>query len=98
MRINCLAKSFITVRVVFDRYKTDSLKVRTRVKRTSGKNVRYQVIDSTNICGISLKQLLLYVLTKRDLTVYLSKYLEDTLKILTVNMFYHTKTKCYLCK
>ena len=68
------------MRVVFDRYKTDSLKSRTRAKRTSGKNVRYQVIDTTNICGISLKQLLSYVLTKWDLTVYLSKYLQDYFK------------------
>ena len=68
------------MRVVFDWYKTDSLKSRTRVKRTSRKNVRYQVIDSTNICGILLKQLLSYVLTKRDLTVYLSKYFKDYFK------------------
>ena len=47
----------------------ESLKSRTRAKRTSGKAVRYQVIDSTNICRITLKQLLAYVLTKRDLTV-----------------------------
>ena len=57
------------MQVVFDWYKMKSLKSRTRAKRTSGKAVRYQVIDSTNICRITLKQLLAYVLTKRDLTV-----------------------------
>ena len=44
--------------------------------RTSGKTVRYQ-IDSKNICSITLKQFLSHVLTKKDLTVYLSKYLKD---------------------
>ena len=57
--------------------KTESLKFRTSAKRASGKAVRYQVIDSANICGITLKQFLSHVLTKRDLTVYLSKYLKD---------------------
>ena len=65
------------MRVVFDRYKTESLKSRTRAKRTSGKAVRYQVIDSASIYGITLKQFLSHVLTKRDLTVYLSQYLKD---------------------
>ena len=57
--------------------KTESLKFRTSAKTASGKAVRYQVIDSTNICGITLKQFLSHVLTKRDLTVYLSKYVND---------------------
>ena len=65
------------MRVVFDRYKTEPLKPRTWAKTTFGKTVRYQVIDSANICSITLKQLLSHVLTKRDLTVYLSKYLKD---------------------
>ena len=55
----------------------ESLKSRTRAKRTSGKAVRYQVIDSTNIYSITVKQFLSHGLTKRDLTVYLSKYLKD---------------------
>ena len=64
------------MRVVFDWYKTESLKSRTKAKRTSGKAVRYQVTDSTNIWSITLKQFLSYVLTNRDLTIYLSKYLK----------------------
>ena len=61
-----LTKSFTTVQVIFDRYKTESLNSRTRAKRTSGKAVRYQVIDSINVCCITKKQFLSHVLTKRD--------------------------------
>ena len=43
--ISYLGKSFTTVRVIFDRYKTESLKSRTSPKKTSGKAVRYQVIE-----------------------------------------------------
>ena len=76
-RKDYLAKSSTTVLVFFDWYKAESMKSRTRAKRISRKAVRYQVIDSTNICDITLIQLLSHVLTKRDLTVFLSKYLKD---------------------
>ena len=71
--------------------KTESLKFWTSPKRAFGKTVRCQ--DSTNISAITLKQYLSHVLTKRDLTVYLSTTSRITLKILTVDMFYHTTTK-----
>ena len=82
------------MRAVFDRYKMESLKSRTRAKRTSGKAVRYQVIDSTNIYSITVKQFLSHGLTKRDLTVYLSKYLKDYFEDSNRQYAYcHTKTK-----
>ena len=91
-RTDYLTKSFTTAKVAFDRYKTKSLKSRTIAKRKSGKAVRYQVIDSTNICGITLKQFLSHVLTKRHLTVFYQNISRISLKILTLNMFYHMKT------
>lgn len=69
-----LSQNFEEVRLVFDRYIDDSLKERTRKKRTSGKEVRYKVSDSTNIANITLKQLLSHIETKQQLTKYLAKY------------------------
>ena len=77
-----LAQSCWEVRLVFDRYIKDSLKARTRKKRTSGKEVNYKVSDSTNISNISLKQLLSHIETKQELTVYLAKYLIDSLEFI----------------
>ena len=68
-----LAAHFTEVRLVFDRYINDSLKAGTRRKRTSGKEVRYQISDSTKITSIQLKTLLSHIDTKQDLTVYLAR-------------------------
>ena len=49
---------YTEVRLVFDRYISDSFKIRTRRKRTSRKGICYKILDSTNISSISLKSLL----------------------------------------
>ena len=68
-----LGQGFQEIRLVFDQYIKDSLKSRTRKKRTSGKEVRYKISDATNIANISLKQLLSHIGTKQDLTIYLGE-------------------------
>ncbi|XP_057316575.1 uncharacterized protein LOC130657604 [Hydractinia symbiolongicarpus] len=60
------------IRLVFDRYIENSLKARTRKHPTSGNEVRYKVLDNTNISAISLKQFLSYIDTKQALTIYLA--------------------------
>ena len=69
-RVNFLGHNFDEIRLVFDRYVKDSLKARTRRKRTSCKEVRYKISDATNICNITLKQLLSHIDTKQDLAIY----------------------------
>ena len=61
------------VRLVFDRYIKESLKAQTKRKRTSGKEIRYNVSDSTKISSISLKSFLTHIDTKQNLTVYLAE-------------------------
>ena len=78
-RIARISSGFEQVRLVFDRYVKDSLKARTRHKRTSGNEIRYQVSDVTNIENITLKQFLSHIDTKQDLTNYLTKYAKDHL-------------------
>ena len=68
-----MASNYTEVRLVFDRFISDSLKARTTRKRTSGREVRYKMSDYTNISLISLKSLLSHIDTKQDLTVYLAK-------------------------
>ena len=53
-----LAGGFGEVRLVFDRYFQNSLKSRTREKRTCGQGIRYQISATTDISNITLKQLL----------------------------------------
>ena len=65
---------------MFDRYIKESLKARTRSKRTSGHEVRYQISDNTNISNIQLKQLLSHIDTKQDLTVYLANHTIEALE------------------
>ena len=64
---------YTEVRLVFDRYISDSFKIRTRRKRTSRKGICYKILDSTNISSISLKSLLQHIDAKQDLPVYLAK-------------------------
>ena len=64
---------YMEVRLVFYRYIKESLKAQTRRKRTSGKEIRYKVSDSTEIPSISFKSLLLFTDTKQDLVVYLAE-------------------------
>ena len=60
------------VRLVFDRYIKESLKARTRRKRTFGKEIRCNVSGSIKISSMSLKSLLPHIDAKQDLTVYLA--------------------------
>ena len=70
-----ITSSFNEVRLVFDRYLKQSLKSRTRKKRTSGQEmVIYQVSGTANISNESLKALLAHIETKQQLTIFLSKY------------------------
>ena len=72
-----IMSKILSNRLVFDRNVKDSLKSRTRHKRTSGNEVRYQVSDVANIENTTLKQFLSHVDTKQDLTTYLTKYVKD---------------------
>ena len=65
--------NYMEVCLVFDCYIKESLKAQTRRKRTSGKEIRYKVSDSTKISSISLKSLLPHIDTKQDFTVYLAE-------------------------
>ena len=67
------------VTLVFDRYIKDSLKSRTRSKRTSGNEVKYHISHGTNISNIPLKQLLSHIETKKSLTIYLAQYAKAAL-------------------
>ena len=68
------------IRLVFDRYETNSLKARTRRKRTSGNEIKYKISDEGKIANITLKQLLSHVDTKKDLTAYLAQKTIKALK------------------
>ncbi len=69
-----LTRDFDEVIVVFDTYKTDSLKNRTRQKRRKGNDpVQYQVRDETSIRHITLSRFLSHNQTKSDLTEYLAE-------------------------
>lgn len=62
------------VRLVFDRYVTNSLKWMTREGRKKGINsTQYRITDSSIIKDVKLKELLSDVETKRDLTIYLAE-------------------------
>ena len=62
------------VRLVFDRYVSDSLKWLTREGRNKGvKSTQYRINDSTIIKGVKLKDLLSDINTKSDLTSYLAE-------------------------
>ena len=72
-RLARISSGFQQVRLVFDRYVKDSLKSRTRHKRTLGNENRYQMSD------VTFKQFLSHIDTKQDLTNYLTKYAKDHL-------------------
>ena len=82
--------NYMEVRLVFDRYIKESLKARTRRKRTSGKKIRYKVSDSTKILSISIKSLVPHINTKQDLTVYLAEKSKVLLAKFTKNVSLHT--------
>ncbi|KAH3891911.1 hypothetical protein DPMN_016021 [Dreissena polymorpha] len=59
--------------LVFDTYKSDYLKQKTREKRRQGTDpVQYQIADDTSIKHIPMGRFLSHEKTKADLTVYLA--------------------------
>ncbi|KAJ4946949.1 hypothetical protein JOQ06_008992, partial [Pogonophryne albipinna] len=78
-RLMSLTRDYDDIILVFDTYRTDSLKSATRDKRRQGKAIQYQVRDDTNIKHIPLSRFLSHDQTKADLTDYL------TAKILEYN-------------
>ena len=77
-RLMTLTAGFDEIILVFDTYKSDSLKQKTREKRRQGKDpVQYQIADDTNIKHIPMGRFLSHEKTKADITVY---FAEATLK------------------
>ena len=68
-----IACGFDEVRLIFDRYKSTSLKAHMRIKKTQGKTTHYYVKYSTLIKNVSLKDFLSDVQTKEKLTSYLTQ-------------------------
>ncbi len=73
-RLTTLTAGFSEVILVFDTYKPDSLKGKTRDRRRQGKApVQYKIEDDTKINHIPLTRFLSDEKTKADLTVYLAE-------------------------
>ena len=54
------------IRIAFDIYVSDSLKLSTREKRNTAMPVQYEVLDSTSLVNLTLKKFLSDILTKQD--------------------------------
>jgi len=81
-RLMNLTRHSDEVIVVFDTYRTDSLKNRTRQKRRKGKDpMQYQVRDENSIRHITLSRFLSHDHTKANLTEYLAEKTLDYTKI-----------------
>jgi len=83
--------------LVFDTYKSDSLKQKTREKRRQGKDpVQYQIADNTSIKHIPMGRFLSHEKTKADLTVYLAeatlKYNANSPKLVITSAAGHTRS------
>ena len=92
-----LTRDFDEVIAVFDTYKADSLKNRTRQKRRKGKDpVQYQVRDETSIRHITLSRFLSHDQTKANLTEYLAEktldYNKDSPKLIITSAAGHTRS------
>ena len=69
-----LTREYDEILVVFDTYKSDSLKVTTRDRRLQGTNpVQYQIRDDTSIKHITILRFLSHYQTKADLAQYLAE-------------------------
>ena len=75
-----VSEGFHEMRLVFDRYISQSLKSRTMKKRTSDNEIKYKVSDMGNISNVPLKQLLANIETKRELTIYLTECSQQALQ------------------
>lgn len=72
-RVMGLACDYDEIIVVFDTYKPESLKQRTRERRNLGQlPVEYQIKDETNIKNITMNKFLSHYKTKKHLTEYLA--------------------------
>ncbi|KAG1697394.1 putative Xaa-Pro aminopeptidase P [Nymphon striatum] len=77
-KLTHLTSGFSVVILVFDTYKSDSLKQKTRERRRQGTSpVQYQISDDTQIKHIPLTRFLSHEKTKADLTDYLAKVTLD---------------------
>ena len=73
-KLTNMTAGFSEVILVFDTYKPDSLKEKTRERRRQGKAaVQYKIEDDTNIKHIPLTRFLSHEKTKADLSVYLAQ-------------------------
>ena len=66
--------------LAFDRYLNCSLKGQCREKRTSGRQIKYIIRNSTPLEGIKLKDFLSHIEIKSDLTTCLAEYCVKELK------------------
>lgn len=92
-RLVNLTRDFDEIILVFDTYKADSLKNRTRQKR---RQVQYQVQDETRIKHIMMSRFLSHDQTKADLTEYLAQktldYNKDSSKLIITSAAGHTRS------
>ena len=73
-RLLTLTEDFDEVILVFDTYKADSLKQKTREKRRQGKDpIQYQIADDTSIKHIPMGRFLSHEKTKAELANYLAE-------------------------
>ena len=96
-----LTREYDEVILVFDTYKSNSLKNATREKRRHGKDpIQYQIRDDTNIQHVTMRHLLSHDQTKADLTDYLAvktlDYSKESSKLVIVSASGHTKSNSNL--
>ena len=96
-RLTSLTAGFSEVILVFDTYKPDSLKGKTRERRRQGKApIQYQIADDTRIQHIPLTRFLSHEKTKADLTEYLAKttldYKKNSPQLVIISASGHTES------
>ena len=80
--INNETKVYDEVRIIFDKYGPELLKVNTRATCTLGLSaVRYKISDNTKIGHLETKEFISSIETKNDLTEYLSEKLQKALNV-----------------
>ena len=94
-RILFLSDGFNEIRVTFDRYIENSLKNKTRDKRTNGVSTQFKILPSTNIEKVNLKIFLSDIKTKRDLTIFLGQYVIKALEEKQIRYAVVFDTDCY---
>ena len=78
MRIDRMSRTYVEIRVIFDRYSTGSLKEKTRAKRAgSTQPVKFIIQGQMSIRNVSIKLLRSHTDTKSQLTKYFGKRLLD---------------------